>query len=81
MEKLPGPGLFERVEVCRQHLLRAVQWKGERLGLIETRKHYTNYFKGIPDFKDKRIRLVTAESLQEVEETLQEIAQMVVVAA
>ena len=80
-EKLPPPGLFERVQVCRQHLLRAIEWKGERLGLIETRKHYTNYFKGIPDFKDKRIRLVTAESLQEIEETLQEILELVVIAA
>jgi len=65
-EHLPAPGIAERVAVAREHLQRAVAWKGERLGVLETRKHYAGYFKGIPDFKPMRIRLCTADTSEEV---------------
>jgi tRNA-dihydrouridine synthase B len=67
---LPAPTLENRVEVCKTHLMKAVEWKGERLGMLEMRPHYTNYFKGIPHFKDTRMVLVTSDSLQEVIDTL-----------
>jgi len=46
----------------------SIKWKGERLGLLETRRHYSNYFKGIPDFKPYRTKLVTSDTLEEIME-------------
>jgi len=75
-EHLPGPTMQERVEVCREHLRRAIKWKGERLGLVETRRHYSNYFKGIPNFKDHRMVLVTSDSSEDVFAKLDEIDEL-----
>jgi len=71
--KLPEPTLQQRVKAARRHLEMAVEWKGERTGLLETRRHYTNYFKNYPNFKEYRTRLVTAETAQDVYNTLNEI--------
>ena len=54
----------------------SVDWKGERLGVFETRRHYTNYFKGIPDFKPYRTRLVTSDDSADVFATMDEIEQV-----
>ena len=72
-EKLDPPTVEQRVEVCRQHLEFSLRWKGPVLGLIEMRRHYTNYFKHLPDFKPYRMKLVTSDSADEVLATLQEI--------
>lgn len=56
---LTSPTTEDRVKVCRTHLEKAMQWKGERVGIIEMRAHYSNYFKGIPNFKEHRMKLVT----------------------
>jgi tRNA-dihydrouridine synthase B len=58
------PGLQERVDVCRKHLLASVEWKGERVALFEMRSHYSQYFKGISGAKEFRSALVTAGSLE-----------------
>jgi tRNA-dihydrouridine synthase B len=60
-EHLPKPTMADRVEAAKNHLSWAMEWKGERLGIVETRRHYTNYFKGIPNFKDIRSQLVTED--------------------
>lgn len=73
-QHLPAPGIAERCEVARAHIDMAVEWKGERVGIYETRRHYTNYFKGLPNFKPYRTRLVTAESVAEIHQILEEIA-------
>lgn len=73
-EILPGPDIDERVKVAKKHLSFSVEWKGERKGLYEMRRHYTNYFKGIPNFKPFRTRLVTSEEYNEVMGLLDEIA-------
>ncbi|PWT98496.1 MAG: tRNA dihydrouridine synthase DusB [Bacteroidetes bacterium] len=70
---LAPPSVEERVEVCRTHLRKSVEWKGEILGILEMRRHYTNYLKGLPHIKDYRLRLVTTKSLQEIESILDEI--------
>lgn len=70
---LPKPTLQNRVEVCKTHLLKSVEWKGEKLGVLEMRQHYTNYFKGIPNFKDTRTFLVTCNNLSEIIEMLDAI--------
>lgn len=72
-EHLPEPDMAERVAAARAHLERAVQWKGERLGVLETRKHYAGYFRGVPDFKQMRIKLCTADTSEEVFEILNNI--------
>lgn len=56
--------LKERIATARRHVELAVSWKGERLGIVETRRHYTNYFKGIPNFKKYRLKMVTADDTQ-----------------
>ncbi|MEM1260121.1 MAG: tRNA dihydrouridine synthase DusB [Bacteroidota bacterium] len=58
-EHLPPPTMEERVEAARRHLQMAIDWKGEKLAVFETRRHYTNYFKGIPHFKEHRLKMVT----------------------
>ncbi|MGB1307627.1 MAG: tRNA dihydrouridine synthase DusB [Oceanihabitans sp.] len=63
---LPPISLEERVEAARRHLQMAIDWKGEILGVFETRRHYTNYFKGIPHFKEYRMKMVTSDASADV---------------
>ena len=70
------PRLAERAAMARRHLEMAIDWKGEKLGVFETRRHYTNYFKGIPDFKLYRQRLVTEDHSADVFAVLDEIEEM-----
>jgi tRNA-dihydrouridine synthase B len=72
-EHLPSPGVEERVDVCLKHLQKSIEWKGDRQGVIEMRRHYANYFKGFPNFKDTRMRLVTTYEYQEVLAILEEV--------
>jgi tRNA-dihydrouridine synthase B len=72
-EHLLPPTIEDRVLVCRTHLERSVAWKGERLGLIEMRRHYANYFKGMPNFKEYRTKFVMEENLAVLYATLDEI--------
>ncbi|MBS7333389.1 tRNA dihydrouridine synthase DusB [Faecalibacter bovis] len=74
-ELLPEPTIYERMEAAKNHLLWAVEWKGERTGILETRMHYTNYFKGIPNFKPYRTKLVTQDNLIDIEATFKEIEE------
>jgi len=60
------PTIEERAALAKEHLERAIKWKGEKLGVVETRRQYTNYFKGIPHFKETRTRLVTIDDPQEL---------------
>ena len=64
------PDYDERVRVCMRHLKLEMEWKGERSGILEMRKHYANYFKGIPHFKEKKIRLMSAISYEECQNIL-----------
>jgi tRNA-dihydrouridine synthase B len=70
---LAPPTVEERVEVCRTHLRQSANWKGARLGVIEMRRHYAQYFRGYNHFKDFRTRLVTTYELNEVEDILNEV--------
>lgn len=74
-EHLAKPTMKERLDLCREHLEFSLKWKGDILGVVETRRHYTNYFKNIPNFKEYRMRLVTANDPQEIFATLNEIEQ------
>jgi len=71
--KLQPPSIIERVKVAREHLKMAVEWKGETLGVLETRRHYSSYFRGIPNFKKYRTRMVTSNFSKEVFSTFDEL--------
>ena len=70
------PSLEERVEVAKRHLEMSVEWKGPVLGVLETRRHYTNYFKGYHNFKSFRTRMVTSNSAEEVYTVLNEVLEV-----
>jgi hypothetical protein len=72
---LPAPGISERVQMAKRHLQMAIEWNGDHAGLYETRRHYTNYFKGIPHFKDYRLRMVTGNTKEEVFEVFDEVME------
>jgi nifR3 family TIM-barrel protein len=72
---LPPPSVQERVDVCKKHLQQSVAWKGAIVGILEMRRHYTNYLKGLPHIKEFRQQLVTCSTLAAVEEVLDTIAE------
>ena len=74
-ELLPQPSVCERVEIAKRHLAKSVEVKGERVGVLEMRRHLANYFKGLPDFKPTRLQLVTLTDVDEINATLDYIAQ------
>ena len=67
---LKKPSINDRVIVCKKHLEHSIRWKGEILGIAEMKRHYSNYFKGIPHFKDYRNQLVTSDNADTIIETL-----------
>jgi len=74
-EELPLPDIEERIKIIMIQLQRSVEWKGERTGVLEIRKHWAGYFKGYPNFKRFRIRLMQTLSYQELLDTLEEIRE------
>jgi len=73
---LPTPDIKERAEAAAEHLKRSVEWKGERVGIMEMRRHYSNYFKGIPHFKETRMKLVTEDDYTALMQVLSEIGTL-----
>lgn len=74
-EHLPSPTVSDRVEAARAHLVHSLEWKGERLGVVEMRRHYANYFRGLPHFKQHRLVLVTEEKPAALHAELDKVAQ------
>ena len=74
-ETLPPPGLKEKVSLARMHFQRSLEWKGEPRGIFEMRRHFSNYFKGLPDFKEIRLKLVTSLDAKEINDILDLIEQ------
>ncbi|MCX2478505.1 tRNA dihydrouridine synthase DusB [Pedobacter sp. MC2016-15] len=73
-EKLAGPTVEERVAVCRTHLDKSIAWKGQKVGIFEMRRHYANYFKGLPDFKNYRMLLVKEDNIETIHAILDEVS-------
>jgi len=73
---LPAPNLQEKIRIVRNHLDFSIKWKGRKKGVYEMRRHYTNYFKGIPNFKYFRTRLVQAQSYGHLLEILEEVTSI-----
>ena len=74
-EHLLPPTMEERVDAAKRHLQMAIDWKGEKLGVFETRRHYTNYFKGIPNFKEYRTTMVTSDDSASVFNVFDEVLE------
>ena len=74
-EVLPQPSVIERVEIAKRHLAKSVEIKGERVGVFEMRRHLSNYFKGLPDFKSTRLKLVTLTDVAEINAVLDYVAE------
>jgi tRNA-dihydrouridine synthase B len=74
-EHLAAPTVSDRVEAARAHLVHSLEWKGERLGVVEMRRHYANYFRGLPHFKQHRLVLVTEENPVALHLELDKVAQ------
>jgi tRNA-dihydrouridine synthase B len=70
---LPKPTINDRISVCKIHLQKSIEWKNPVLGILEMRRHYANYFKGLPHFKDYRMRLVTSNSYDDIMTILEEV--------
>ena len=75
-EILPPPGMIERVDVAREHFEKSIEWKGDRLGGVEMRRHYANYFKGLRDFKQHRLELVTMDEVEAIRTKLTELESL-----
>ena len=71
--QLPPPSIEDRVAVCKKHLHKSVEWKGPVVGIFEMRRHYANYLKGMPNIKEYRYKLVTLNTVEEIDEVLAEI--------
>ena len=74
-EVLPQPTVVERVEIAKRHLRKSVEIKGEYVGVLEMRRHLSNYFKGLPDFKQNRLQIVTLTDIPALMATLDSIAE------
>ena len=74
-ELLPQPSVVERVAIAKEHLQKSLEVKGERVGILELRRHLTNYFKGLPDFKQTRLKLVTSQDPAEINSLLDFVAE------
>ena len=68
-----SPSLEDRIKAVKNHLRFSIKWKGEKLGLIEMRRHYSNYFRGIANFKEHRLKLIHSENIKESIALLDEI--------
>ena len=75
-EHMAPPTMQERVDAARRHLQMSIDWKGEKLGVFETRRHYTNYFKGIPGFKPYRMKMVTSDAPEDVFAAFDEVEEL-----
>ena len=65
-EHMPNPLILERIKMAEKHLRLAIDWKGEKLGILETRRHYSSYFRGIPNFKKYKMKMLTSNTKNEL---------------
>ncbi len=74
-ELLPLPRIDERVDVCIEHLMESIKWKGDKLGVLEMRRHYATYLKGLPNIKEVRHRIVQSLEANEILDILEQVKQ------
>lgn len=74
-EILPQPSVIERVELAKRHFAKSLEIKGDIVGIFEMRRHFSTYFKGLPSFKETRMKLVTSTDIEEIYNTLDNIIE------
>jgi tRNA-dihydrouridine synthase len=74
-KKPPPPGITEKVELARLHFTKSLEYKGVIRGILEMRRHFSNYFKCLPDFRELRLKLVTSTDVNEIYELLEIILE------
>lgn len=74
-QHLPAPTIEDRLQVCRKHLRKSIEWKNPVVGINEMRRHYTNYLKGLPNIKEFRNKLVTLKTEEELNEVFDNISK------
>lgn len=74
-EILPQPVLADIVALSKNHLLKSIEIKGERRGILEMRRHFAQYFKGLPNFREKRIKLLTSTNVIDIFQILDNIIE------
>ena len=78
-QKKEEPGISEKAKMAKRHLEMAIKWKGEVLGVLETRRHYGNYFKGVPNFKETKSRILNEKDptkiFKELDQVINNFAQ------
>ena len=74
-EILPEPTLSEKVALARKHLLKSIEYKEGERGIYEMRRHLSNYFKGLPFFKETRLKLLTTTDPEEINTLLDYIEE------
>ena len=74
-EIMPQPSVVERVAIAKEHLAKSIEIKGKKVGILEMRRHLSNYFKGLPNFKDTRFKLVTLNDPAELVEVIDSIGE------
>lgn len=72
-ELLPDPTIAEKVDIAKEQFIKSLEWKSQPVGIYEMRRHFSNYFKGLPNFKETRIRLLTSLNTEEILSILNEI--------
>lgn len=75
-QELAPPSIQERIAVCKKHLQKSLEWKGQTVGINEMRTHYTNYLKGLPNIKEYRLKLVTTSDIETIYQTFDEIEKV-----
>lgn len=74
-EIIAPPTVEERIAICERHLVKSVEWKGEKLGVLEMRRHYASYLKGLPNVKESRMKLVSSDNMEEIKEILYKLKE------
>lgn len=74
-EIIAPPTVEERIAICERHLVKSVEWKGEKLGVLEMRRHYASYLKGLPNVKESRMKLVSSDNMEEIKEILHKLKE------
>ncbi len=72
-ELLPEPTVNEKVDVAMMHLYKSLEYKEGNRALYEMRRHFSNYFKGVPHFRDTRLKLLTSLDVDEIKSILEDI--------
>jgi tRNA-dihydrouridine synthase len=74
-EILPEPTVSEKVDIAREQFTKSIEWKTEPVGIYEMRRHFSNYFKGLPHFKETRLKLLTTIDIDEIHSILDAIRE------